>query len=40
MGTSDKKGNKVHLGNNLVIALVVEGRFFQVSSYHTNGTLK
>ena len=39
MGTSDKKENKVHLGDNLVIELVVDGKFFQVSLSLTNVTL-
>jgi len=35
----DKEGNKVHLSDNLVIELAVDGKFFQVTSSLTNGTI-
>jgi hypothetical protein len=39
VGILDKKGDKAHLSDNLDIELVVDGKFFQVSSSHTNETL-
>ena len=39
VGILDKEGNKVHLSDNLVIELLVDGKFFQVTSSLSNGTL-
>merc|ERR1711892_23969 len=39
VGILDKDGSKVHLSDNLVIELVVDGKYFTVSSSLINGTL-
>ena len=39
VGILDKEGNKVHLSDNLVIELLVDVKYFQVTSSLTNGTL-
>jgi len=39
VGILDKEGNKVHLSDNLVINLSVDGKFFEVTSSLSNGTL-
>ena len=39
MGILDKEGNKMHLSDNLVIELLVDGKFLQVTSSLTNGAL-
>eukprot|EP00090_Calanus_glacialis_P028973 TRINITY_DN4645_c0_g1_i5.p1 TRINITY_DN4645_c0_g1~~TRINITY_DN4645_c0_g1_i5.p1 ORF type:complete len:1790 (-),score=673.65 TRINITY_DN4645_c0_g1_i5:326-5671(-) len=39
VGILDKEGHKVHLSDNLVIELVVDGKFLKVTSSLANGTL-
>jgi len=39
VGILDKEGNKVHLSDNLVINLVVDGKVFEITSSLSNGTL-